>query len=92
VIPTTSLALAARRYAGQGFRATSFAVIGHELTGPRRLRFLFLRSLAMKFPIDALRAVLDYLWEDEEEHYREDCSSGHIFLELQKLKAWLESQ
>ena len=21
-----------------------------------------------------------------------DCSSGHIFLELQKLKAWLESQ
>ena len=46
----------------------------------------------MKFPIDALRAVLDYLWEDEEEHYREDRSSGHIFLELQKLKASLESK
>jgi hypothetical protein len=30
--------------------------------------------------------------EDEEEHYREDRSSGHIFLELQKLKAWLESK
>ena len=46
----------------------------------------------MKFPSDALRAVLDYRWEDEEEHYREDRSSGHTFLELQKLKAWLESQ
>ena len=46
----------------------------------------------MKFPIDALRAVLDYLWEDEEEHYREDRSSGHIFLELKKWKAWLESK
>ena len=46
----------------------------------------------MKFPSDALRAVLDYLWGDKGEHYREDRSSGHIFLELQKLKAWLESQ
>ena len=58
--------------------------------------FCFSRSIAMRFPIDALRAVLDYLWvrreEDYEEHYREDCSSGHIFLDLQELKAWLESQ
>ena len=45
----------------------------------------------MKFPSDALRAVLDYLWEDEEEH-RRDRSSDHIFLEIRKLKAWLESK
>ena len=46
----------------------------------------------MNFPIDALRAVLDYLWEDEEEGYRDDPDPDHIFLELQKLKAWLESK
>jgi hypothetical protein len=46
----------------------------------------------MKFPVDALRAVLDFLWENEEEHYLEDRSSGRIFLELKRLKAWLESK
>ena len=45
----------------------------------------------MKFSIDALRAVLDYLWEEEEDYRdyedRDDPdSSGHIFLELQKLR------
>jgi hypothetical protein len=44
VILETSLGLASRRYEGQGFRTTSFAVIGHELTGPRRFRFLFLKE------------------------------------------------
>ena len=45
----------------------------------------------MEFPIDALRAVLDYLWEEEDD-YRDNPDPDHIFLELQKLKAWLESK
>ena len=51
----------------------------------------------MNFPIDALRAVLDYLWE-EEKNYRDyedgddPDSSNHIYLHIQKLEAWLESQ
>jgi hypothetical protein len=47
----------------------------------------------MDFPIDALRAVLDYLWEDEEEDYHDnDENPGHLFVQLQKLDAWLKSQ
>ena len=33
------------RYNGRGVRVANFAVIGHESTGPRRLRFLFLKGL-----------------------------------------------
>jgi len=41
---------ASPRYNGRGFRAANFAVIGHDLTGPRRLRFLFLKDLAHEIP------------------------------------------
>ena len=77
---------------GRGFRATNFAVIGHDLTGPRRLRFLFLKDEAHEFPNRCLACCFGLPVGREEEHYREDRSSGHIFLELQKLKASLESQ
>ena len=45
VILATSLGLVARRDGGQGFRAIWFTVIGRELTGLRRFRFLKLQEL-----------------------------------------------
>ena len=47
----------------------------------------------MQFPIDALRTVVVYLWNDEEGDYKAtDPNGDHVFLDLQKLRAWLDSQ
>lgn len=34
---------------------------------------------------DDLRAVLDYLWQDESRHYAEGPSKSHIFRTLKRL-------
>lgn len=42
--------------------------------------------------LDALEAVIDYSYEDEEEHYKENPDKGHIFLSLKKLQKFLNEQ
>ena len=36
--------------------------------------------------------MIDYLWDEKWEDYQSSGSSGHIFLDLNELKLWLESQ
>lgn len=39
-----------------------------------------------------LRLLLDYLWDDKQQNYKEcDDKRGHVFEILQKIDAWLES-
>ena len=59
------------------------ARVGGENTKDRLVRAVYgeLRRMAAGFMRPALRTVLDYLWEDEEEGYRDDPDPDHIFLE-----------
>ena len=51
----------------------------------------------METPYDAIRALVDYLWKDEERHYElrseveaKQAKAPHIFEHLQALATWLE--
>lgn len=35
--------------------------------------------------VEDIKAVLDYLWKDEERHYAEGRSRTHIFITLRRL-------
>lgn len=42
---------------------------------------------------DALQEIIDYLWEDERQHFIESppkTRDGHIFNHLSTVKSWLE--
>lgn len=39
--------------------------------------------------IDAIRTLVDYNWNDEEEDYRENKCEGHIFETLKALDKWI---
>jgi len=41
--------------------------------------------------LEALKEVVDYLEEDEHDHWEEDnYSGGHIYLAVLRLKTWLQ--
>ena len=42
----------------------------------------------------ALERVLDYLWDAEAAHYRDDCANrgGHIFESLVVIRRWLDAE
>lgn len=50
----------------------------------------YLPKLMKKEEQEALKELIQYLWEDEKRHYNERRTTKHIFLTLKKLKAWLE--
>ena len=40
----------------------------------------------------ALSQVLEYLWDDEMEHFTADPSDDHVFAHLRVLKSWLDEE
>lgn len=38
---------------------------------------------------DAIEAVLDYLWDDEQTDYHDNPTEGHVFLALRALGKWI---
>ena len=45
--------------------------------------------------VESLRAIIEYMWTDEERNY-EECETGlrdnHIFTHLKRVEQWLKAQ